>query len=159
MKGHHQIVALAFASLLMASLICVARADGCGQIGAETCRGGATYVCTRLTAQMNGWELKNPYERCVVNVPSISGVYQLYDIGNGKRVTSMQIIQSGSSIQVRGIGQSWSGIGALSGHGGYYDWRFADGKSGRTNFQIGANGTLTGHVLGSGINWSFVGHR
>jgi hypothetical protein len=87
---------------------------------------------------------------------NLDNTYDLYDADQGYvAVGSMKIFnQEGASFDVQGSG--WSGRGNLTGSDGFYDWRFTDGKTGRTEFSVDARGVLHGHVKGSGINWSYV---
>jgi hypothetical protein len=66
--------------------------------------------------------------------------------------------QSGNSFSIRGSG--WSGTGQINGNSGFYDWRFTNGKSGRTTFTVRSDGTIDGHVEGpagdKGLNWAYV---
>jgi hypothetical protein len=92
-----------------------------------------------------------------VDADNIEGTYQLYEAGSSKAIATMTISnQSGDRFSVNGAG--WSGSGSIS--GGYYDWRFTDGKSGRTTFSISADGSINGHVqsadAGQELNWSYV---
>jgi hypothetical protein len=89
--------------------------------------------------------------------PSLDNTYDLYrgDTSATSRVGSMNIFnQKGESFDVQGSG--WNGRGSVTGSNGYYNWRFADGKIGRTGFSVDADGVLHGHVEGSGMNWSYV---
>ena len=100
--------------------------------------------------------------------PDLTGVYALYNEGNasGKIEGYMRITgQNGARFTV-GIasrtgdpGKDWTGSGEVSGNGGYYDWRFDDGKTGRTTFVIDQDGTLHGQVQGSGLNWRYVARK
>jgi hypothetical protein len=87
---------------------------------------------------------------------NIQGQYQLYD---GARVVGSMTVfsQSGPSFSIGGEG--WSGTGRVQGGSGYYDWRFTDGKSGRTTFTVGQDGTVSGYVSGSGLDWHYVARR
>jgi hypothetical protein len=67
-------------------------------------------------------------------------------------------------IELRGTnlvayGDSWKGEGSFDGRRGFYDWKFNDGKIGRTDFYIIKNGMLYGMVRGSGINWDYQATR
>lgn len=98
---------------------------------------------------------------------NITGNYALYQKGNtGKVVGHMRISgQSGNKFSI-GIASptgnpanDWEGEGVIEGSGGYYSWRFKDGKTGRTTFSIDQAGNLHGQVRGSGINWDYVARR
>jgi len=69
--------------------------------------------------------------------------------------------QKNGRFFVRGVGQAWSADGVLEGTKGQYDWKFGDGTSGRTVFEMQADGTLRGHVQGEGpdLNWKFIARR
>ncbi len=101
-----------------------------------------------------------------VSVESIAGIYSLshWQSSNNIPVAQMAIIAwSKDTFFVRGVGekpdQVWVGMGGVDGREGYYEWKFADGKSGRTTFVINADGTLKGHVLGSGLDWWYLARR
>ena len=58
-------------------------------------------------------------------------------------------------------GEGWTGAGKLSTRGeGYYNWKFEDGKTGRTTFTFhGGQQRLWGHVVGSGLDGRYVARR
>jgi len=93
---------------------------------------------------------------------NIEGTYNLYsaDDSSGKVVGTMTIYnQSGSSFSIGGSG--WSGTGRISGSSGYYDWKFTNGGTGRTTISARSDGTLEGHVRGTGpggrpLDWSYI---
>ena len=91
----------------------------------------------------------------------ISGVYELVEVSRrDKIVATMELMTNGTGdLLVQGIGSEWTGKGKASANTGYYDWKFSDGKMGRTTFVINADGTLTGHVFGSGLDWRFLARR
>ena len=89
-----------------------------------------------------------------VKAAAIAGTYALYQSEDGEPVTRMVIAARGEkTFTIRGVDQSWAGEGAIDGNKGYYYWIFDDGKTGRTTFTINPDGTLKGHVLGSGLDW------
>jgi hypothetical protein len=94
---------------------------------------------------------------------SIEGTYDLFDIGNvGGRVVGVMLFsaQSGTSFSVTSSNpEPWNGTGDITNNQGYYDWRFPDGRTGRTTIVVGADGNLYGHVFGSGLNWMYVARR
>jgi hypothetical protein len=81
--------------------------------------------------------------------------YALFAENNGSKPVAVMTIfdQIGPIFQVRG--SDWSGFGRIDGNRGYYDWKFLDGKSGRTTFTVRGDGSLIGHVSGSGIDWTY----
>jgi hypothetical protein len=82
---------------------------------------------------------------------SIEGVYLLY------RIEKFAITaRRDKGFSIRGLDQAWSGEGRIDGNEGYYNWIFADGKTGRTTFTINADGTLTGQVRGAGLDWLYL---
>jgi hypothetical protein len=98
----------------------------------------------------------------------LTGVYALYNSsdGSGKIEGYMRITQTGGSRFTVGIASrtgdpslDWAGSGEVTGNGGYYDWRFDDGKTGRTTFVVDSDGSLHGHVQGSGLNWRYVARK
>lgn len=75
-------------------------------------------------------------------------------------ITRMEIFgQKGNTFSVRGVQQDWGGQGKLNGMEGYYDWKFGNGKTGRTTFTVNTDGTIKGHVLGSGIDWVYIAKK
>jgi hypothetical protein len=116
---------------------------------------------TGITDDYGTWEGRFSARR----VPSgaaargaVSGAYDLYSLSSpaGTRVTSMSIT-SAPGIHVSGTdGGGWEGDGRIDGSEGYYDWRFTDGKTGRTTIVVDSDGTLRGHVLGSGLDWWYL---
>jgi hypothetical protein len=89
-------------------------------------------------------------------VTPLETTYNLYRIDNRSRlITTMTIFnQIGTSFRIQG--DRWDGSGNINGMEGYYDWRFLDGKTGRTTFTVQSDGSLIGHVQGSGINWVYI---
>jgi len=88
----------------------------------------------------------------------IGGTYSLYDRKTKKYAGQMTVdVRSENEFYV--YGEGWSGKGRVKGNTGYYDWRFKDGKTGRTTFVIGSGGAWQGHVNGSGLNWRYVARR
>jgi hypothetical protein len=91
---------------------------------------------------------------------NLSGIYDVYRLDDQRvRVTGEIIRQVGQDFTISGIGQPWSGQGSVTGRHGYYDWRFSDGKSGRTEFSINQDGSLQEHVFGSGLDFMFLARR
>ena len=76
---------------------------------------------------------------------------------NRSVVATMTIKQLLTEIKV--VGDGWTGTGQFDGHRGFYDWRFNDGKSGRTEFYLDQNNELRGQIRGTGINWNFIAAR
>jgi hypothetical protein len=92
---------------------------------------------------------------------SIAGVYHLYvaEAPAGRPIAKMAITLRGKGFSVRGLDQPWSGEGRVDGANGFYNWIFEDGNSGKTTFTLHADGTLRGHVVGSGLNWKYVARK
>jgi hypothetical protein len=94
--------------------------------------------------------------------PAIEGRYDLYvdkHPEQGLR-TRMEIFgQKGNTFSVRGVQQDWGGLGRLKGTEGYYDWKFGDGRTGRTTIAVNSDGTIRGHVSGSGIDWVYIAKK
>jgi hypothetical protein len=93
---------------------------------------------------------------------SIAGKYNLYDLKKSdKIIVGVMVITSwnGNTFLIRGEGQGWIGYGKVDGNKGYYDWKFDDGRTGRTNIEINSEGTLNGFVSGAGINWVYFARR
>jgi uncharacterized caspase-like protein len=89
----------------------------------------------------------------------ISGKWVLRKEGQhgGGVIGAFTIRASGEKIAAHGDG--WSGQGAFNGRKGFYDWRFTDGKTGRTTIWIDDAEQLHGRVRGGGIDWDYVGSR
>ena len=88
---------------------------------------------------------------------SISGAYVLYrlEVPEKNAVGKMVITGwGGDRFLIQGAG--WVGEGKVEGEKGYYDWKFEDGRTGRTTFVINPDGTLKGYVLGSGLDWRYL---
>src|SRR5262245_10142623 len=80
---------------------------------------------------------------------TLGGVYDVFPVDRpARKVTSFVIDPDGTAFTIRGIGQNWSGRGKTDGKIGYYDWQFVDGRRGRTDFAVGADGALQCHVIG-----------
>ncbi len=104
--------------------------------------------------------------KIVVKPPSatqdISGTYILRNKSDGETGAIMAVMQismkAPSSIEVKGVDQTWSGSGSFSNDSGFYDWQFPSGDKGRTNLTLGKEGQLHGQVRGSNnsINWDYV---
>ena len=98
-----------------------------------------------------------------VNSPDLSyltGTYDLYRLENpsGGLIGTMTLrVRRGSDIFVQGA--DWTGTGRMDGKQGYYDWKFEDGKHGRTTVLVNDDGTLQGRVFGSGIDWWYLARR
>jgi hypothetical protein len=88
----------------------------------------------------------------------LSAVSAAYDSA-GKATGSMSVnSQDGTRFTISG--QGWSGEGSVSGGSGYYNWRFSDGRTGRTDIRASASDGITqGTVRGSGINWTYTARR
>jgi regulation of enolase protein 1 (concanavalin A-like superfamily) len=71
--------------------------------------------------------------------------------------TSMRIQLNGRRLLVEGSG--WTGEGEFDGQRGFYNWRFTDGKIGRTDIYLDDKGVLHGQVRGSGLDWDFMATR
>jgi hypothetical protein len=118
------------------------------------------FVCCLLALTISSLELKaqskTKASHQFTETPKIGGRYELFHISNPDEKTGEMIITdwSAKSFLIRGSG--WIGTGKITGKKGYYDWKFDDGKSGRTTFVINSDGTLSGHVNGSGIDWKYI---
>ena len=90
----------------------------------------------------------------------LTGVYNLYALENpsGDSIGTMTLtVRKDNNIFARG--KDWKGQGRIDGKQGYYDWKFEDGKNGRTTILINDNGTLQGRVFGSGLDWWYLARR
>jgi hypothetical protein len=90
----------------------------------------------------------------------LTGEYDLYRLENpaGGVIRRMTLrVRKGNEIFVRGT--DWTGTGKIDGKQGYYDWKFEDGKFGRTTVLVNDNGTMQGRVFGSGIDWWYLARR
>lgn len=97
------------------------------------------------------------------NKPDLSyltGTYYLYPLENpsADSVGTMTItVRKGNDIFAQGT--DWKGTGRIDGKQGYYDWKFEDGKYGRTTILVNDDGTLQGRVFGSGLDWWYLARR
>jgi len=99
----------------------------------------------------------------------ISGTYSLYREDNPEKTVGSMLISmddkennkfSVTNTPLTGDAAiDWQGLGYLEGDKGYYSWEFKDGKFGTTTFTIDKDGTLHGHVSGSGIDWKYIAHK
>ncbi|WP_165235820.1 hypothetical protein [Aquisphaera insulae] len=90
----------------------------------------------------------------------LAGEYSLRPAASpaGPAVTKIRITAFGErKFVVRGIGQDWVGQGLIINFKGYYDWKFDDGKAGRTELVLKPDGTIEGRVVGAGIDWEYLG--
>jgi hypothetical protein len=80
---------------------------------------------------------------------SIEGTYVLSRWGDpGATSINRMVIMAreGDGFSVRGSNDAWSGEGRVDGTGGYYNWVFSTGETGKTTFTINPDGTLKGDV-------------
>jgi len=85
------------------------------------------------------------------------GLYDVYPLGQPNFVAGNFVIKAYCPyIIVQGIGQNWTGQGQINGAAGFYNWRFSNGASGRTDLTVNSDGSLQGHVIGAGLNWWYV---
>ena len=114
-----------------------------------------------------------------VNPQSLAGTYDLYNLkrfrvaGELPAPSNLMVIAAGDGDTIRVRSPSdivkpelvWDSVGKLQGKHGYYDWKFDDGKSGRTDFVVTADGNLIGHVQISDparqatFNWWYLAKR
>ena len=88
---------------------------------------------------------------------SFFGVHDVFPSGRpDARVTGFLIRPGNPGFFIAGMGQPWTGQGQVNGQSGFYDWKFSDGRSGRTDFRINPDGSLQGHVVGPGIDSEFI---
>jgi hypothetical protein len=87
------------------------------------------------------------------------GTYFLYQKDAPSEKAGEMIITAwkGDSFLIRGSG--WIGQGEMKGNKGFYEWKFDDGKTGKTQIELNPDGTFTGHVVGSGINWKYIAKK
>lgn len=100
---------------------------------------------------------KHPCTQQATAKPIIAGTYILFNAKdpNGASVGEMTITNwDKATFLIRGAG--WIGLGKLTVNKGYYNWKFDDGKSGKTTFIVKPDGSLEGHVLGSGLDWNYL---
>lgn len=91
---------------------------------------------------------------------SLEGDYNLYDDGHTEEgvIGGMTIYnRRGDDFSVRGEG--WQAEGRIEGMQGHYDWRFDDGRAGRTTFSLQPDGDLRGHVLGADLDWYYLAKK
>jgi len=114
-----------------------------------------------------------------IDAQSLVGTYDLYNLQRFRLArefpspsNSMVIAAGdGDTIRVRSPSdivqpdKAWEGSGKLQGKAGYYDWKFGDGKTGRTDFVVTADNNLIGHVQISdparqaNFNWWYLAKR
>jgi tetratricopeptide (TPR) repeat protein len=92
---------------------------------------------------------------------NIEGTYYIYRLENPASgvLGVMTITLRDNGFMVQGDNEDWQAEGRINGIHGYYDWKFKDGRNGRTIFTVNSDGTLKGHVLGSGEDWWYVARR
>lgn len=90
---------------------------------------------------------------------AITGHWLLRRQGDPSRtlVTWLDMTVDATSLKVKG--DKWEGRGSFNGELGYYDWKFEDGKSGRTDIYLDKTGILYGKVEGSEIDWTYWASR
>jgi hypothetical protein len=90
----------------------------------------------------------------------IAGQYVLINLKDIKLAnpnTQLMTITAikGKKFIVRGIG--WVAQGEVHDQYAYYDWKFDDGRTGRTTMFINYDDhTFSGHVVGSGLDWWYL---
>ncbi|QWG12048.1 tetratricopeptide repeat protein [Bradyrhizobium sediminis] len=114
-----------------------------------------------------------------VNAQSLVGMYDLYNLKRFRTAGELPApasrmviaagdggtIQAGSPSDVVKPESVWKSVGKLQGRHGYYDWKFEDGKTGRTDFVVTADNDLIGHVQISDparqaqFNWWYLAKR
>jgi len=93
----------------------------------------------------------------------IAGQWELINVADlnlANAYTQLMTITAvkGKKFIVRGIG--WVGQGEVNGQNAYYDWKFDDGRTGRTTMTINYDdNSFKGHVLGSGLDWTYLARR
>jgi hypothetical protein len=89
----------------------------------------------------------------------ISGSWTLRAEGKpgSNAVGSMNLDLQGTKLLA--WGNSWRGEGQFAGRAGFYEWRFNDGRAGRTDVSVDDNGVIHGKVRGSGLDWNYEGTR
>jgi hypothetical protein len=103
----------------------------------------------------------SPTGENIVDLTYLTGAYYLYPLDNpsGDSLGTMTLrVRKGNLIVAQGAG--WKGSGRIiDGKQGHYDWQFEDGKHGRTTILVNDDGTLQGHVFGSGLDWWYLARR
>ncbi len=92
----------------------------------------------------------------------IIGTYDLYNEADLKPSGQLEIFNPHEDMfSVRGVGQSWAGVGKFNGKNGIYEWQFASGEKGNTTIELISDGKIKGHVNGTGpgLNWHYIGVR
>lgn len=92
---------------------------------------------------------------------SFGGIYYLYHLEKPASgvVSVMTITLRDNVLLVQGNNEDWKGKGRINGIHGYSDFKYKDGRKGRTTFTVNSDGTLKGHVVGSGEDWWYVARR
>lgn len=120
-------------------------------------------VLLGITDNHGTWEGRFSARRVPPNIPgraSVSSMYALYDLTNpaAGRVTTMSMTDDpagGFHVSGQDAG-GWEASGRMEGSQGYYDWRFNDGRTGRTTIVLHSDGTFRGHVVGNGEDWWYL---
>lgn len=114
-----------------------------------------------------------------LDAKKLAGTYDLYNLGRMTLAgelpppSNRMVIAAdeGDTFQVRSPSDivkpenTWQGNGKLQGRRGYYDWKFSDGKIGRTDFVITADNDLIGYVQiadpakQASFNWWYLAKR
>jgi hypothetical protein len=114
-----------------------------------------------------------------VDAKQLVGTYDLYNllrtklVGELPKASNRMVISAGDGDTFRVGSPSdivkpenvWRGTGKLQGRRGYYDWKFDDGKTGRTDFVVTADNNLIGFVQiadpdkQATFNWWYLAKR
>ncbi len=89
----------------------------------------------------------------------ITGVWLLRREGRRHSTPTSWMRLEQARLRLLSSGDGWTGEGEFDGESGYYNWSFADGRTGRTTIRLGENGILYGEVRGSGLDWNFEATR
>ena len=114
-----------------------------------------------------------------IDAQGLAGSYDLYSLmrfRQGRELPSpsaRMVISAGDGDTIQARSPSdivkpenvWEGTGKLQGKTGYYDWKFSDGKNGRTDFVLTADNDIIGYVQiadparKASFNWWYLAKR
>lgn len=105
---------------------------------------------------------KKNYDKSI----SLFGKFTLYKKGNELNSVGTMYFTPIENNMFIVTGVNWLGIGEWDGSSGYYNWRFENGETGKTSFDIMKNNTIAGKVKGDnknamliGLDWEYIAKK